>query len=293
MARAIDSLDSVRDERRVQSYLCRIAERVCLDMMRAGARPMPTEQIQHADGPEALTIRKEEAELVRRTLMALSERQAQALWMRDAMGEGVPAVAASLGVTEGSARVLLTRARKQMREGWSKVAALIPGFGLKVPAPLAKLMATTGVVPALLAPAAIILAAALVIPNIGSSQTPTSPDTAFSIPPSQASGVSASTVADFSASGPSPASTSLTAGSASDQTSPTAAGTTLAGEGDGRITTLSPQDVTVNRRDPGEDDVTAGDDDVLGVGTSVTETLGALGVEAPPELDVTTDVPGS
>ncbi len=294
MVRAIDSLDSVRDETRIQSYLCRIAERVCLDMMRSGARPMPTERVTPSEGPEALTIRKEEAELVRRTLMALSERQAQALWMRDAMGEGVPAVAATLGVTEGSARVMLTRARKQMREGWTKVAAMIPGLGIKLPAPLAKLIATTGVVPALLAPAAVIIAAVLVIPDFGTTQpTPSVADTTFSIPSAQPQGGSSPSPSLI----PSPSGSAATSAATDTEATSTAVSRTATPattrDGDGRVTTLSPQDVTINRNDPAEDDVTAGDEDVLGIGTSVDETLTSLGVQPPPEVDATTDVPSN
>lgn len=147
MLKGLRSLHHVEDPSRLRGYLCRIAERVCLDMLRAGARAMPEQFDQPADErdePEAVALERERAELVHRTLQALSERQATALWMRDAMGEPVPTVARELGVTEGSARVLLTRARAKMRDGWAKVAAFLPGFGLKLPAALGTKIAQIG-----------------------------------------------------------------------------------------------------------------------------------------------------
>lgn len=147
MLKGMRSLHYVEDPSRVRGYLCRIAERVCLDMLRAGAQAMPEQFEQPADErdePEAVALERERSELVHRTLQALSERQATALWMRDAMGEPVPAVAKELGVTEGSARVLLTRARAKMRDGWSQIAAILPGFGLKLPAALGTKIAQLG-----------------------------------------------------------------------------------------------------------------------------------------------------
>ncbi len=292
MVRAMGALDAVKDEQRLKSYLCRIAERVCLDMMRAGARPMPVAEAEHVDTPESLTIRKEEAELVRRTLLALSERQAQALWMRDAMGEGVPAVAESLGVTEGSARVILSRARKQMREGWAKAAAMLPGFGLKLPAPVAKLLATTGIAPALIAPAAVLIAAALVIPDWGTVDAggdalqPTLPSLAAQDLPG---GAAAPVAPGDSSITPLPTVT----GAASDTGSTGGSRSTTSADqgGQTRLSTGVGGDVAIDRDDPGRenDDVTAGDEDVLGIGTSLTETLEEIGLD-PPTADLTTDV---
>ena len=144
MVRGMRSLQHVDDPARLKSYLCRIAERVCLDMLRAGATAMPyvvEDVLDSSDGtdePETVALERERARLVHETLRALSERQATALWMRDALGEPVPVVAERLGVTEGSARVLLTRARAKMRDGWAKVAALLPGAGIKLPVFAAK-----------------------------------------------------------------------------------------------------------------------------------------------------------
>lgn len=138
MLRTVRSLHTVEDAAKLRSWMCRVAERVCLDQIRRDGRPVIEETARLSDDePETLALRREDARLVREQLQQLGERQAMALWMRDAMGEDVPAVAARLGVTEGSARVLLSRARKQLRERWAQVAALLPAF--KAPAVFTKI----------------------------------------------------------------------------------------------------------------------------------------------------------
>jgi RNA polymerase sigma factor (sigma-70 family) len=284
MLRAMGALGAVRDETRLRSYLCRIAERVCLDMMRAGARPMPTgadvlsQDAPSANEPESLTIRREEAELVRRTLQALSERQAEALWLRDAMGEPVPAVAEHLGMTEGSTRVLLARARRRMRDDWSKVAALFPGLGLKLPAPLAKLVATTGLVPAVVAPAAVLVAAVLVLPSLGGTAVDTPPG-ALAVPLTTPSAVQRAesvtsvpltTAVTDPVAGPRPAAA----------TSPRSVPAEAAAPAETRVSTGA-ADVAIDRDDPQDDDVTAGDEEIIGIGTSVQDTLDGVGLDAP------------
>lgn len=166
MVRGMRALVHVEDPARLKSYLCRIAERVCLDMLRAGAQAMPHEPEERSDGsdePETIALERERARLVHQTLQALSERQATALWMRDALGEPVPAVAERLGVTEGSARVLLTRARAKMRDHWKAVAALIPGSGIKLPATAKILHLGPLAIPAAV-PALALLAAVTIAP---------------------------------------------------------------------------------------------------------------------------------
>jgi RNA polymerase sigma factor (sigma-70 family) len=286
MLRAMGALGAVRDETRLRSYLCRIAERVCLDMMRAGARPMPIAEthpqaVHAADEPESLTIRREEAELVRRTLRALSERQAEALWLRDAMGEPVPAVAEHLGMTEGSTRVLLSRARRRMRDDWSKVAAIFPGLGLKLPAPLAKLIASTGLVPAVVAPAAVLVAAVLVLPSIGGAPADSSAET-VALPVTAPSAVERP--APATADQVTAAATSRTEGSGSalpPAQQPTRAAATAATPAEARVSTGAAGDVAIDRDDPQDDDVTAGGEEVIGIGTSVQDVLDGVGMDAP------------
>ncbi|CAN5502303.1 hypothetical protein BH23ACT9_BH23ACT9_28830 [soil metagenome] len=294
MVRAMRSLDAVRDPARLQSYLCRIAERVCLDMMRSGARPMrhaviALDEARGADrveGPESLTLRKEEAELVRRTLQALSDRQAQALWMRDALGEPVPVVAETLGVTEGSARVILTRARKQMRDGWAKVAAIIPGFGLQLPAPLAKIGAIGGLVPVAVVPAvALIATAALVLPGLFATDDP--PATAVAPGVADIAPVAAPQAIL-------PTVTAVMPGELLERTPtqpapsapvadrvPAAPGVTPSPQGGLMVGSDTTGRVAVDNDDPRDDDVTLGREELLGVGSSLSETLGALELQEP------------
>lgn len=288
MVRAMGALDAVRDETRLRSYLCRIAERVCLDMMRAGARPTPVTVPPVAqEEPESSAIRREEAEMVRRTLQALSARQAQALWMRDAMGEPVPAIAEKLGMTEGSTRVLLTRARRQMRDGWAKVAALVPGFGLKLPAPLAKVLGTSGIVPAVLAPTAVLVAAVLVLPGLGGApnddravdQPADAPAIEVAQPVPARSPVTRPPTVATGAELPLPTRRSAPAGA-------TTTGATAAGTADG---TIAAGPVLVDRQDRDEDDVTAGDPDTLGIGASLGEAFNQTGLAAEQPVELSGD----
>jgi RNA polymerase sigma factor (sigma-70 family) len=301
MVRAMGALGAVRDETRVRAYLCRIAERVCLDMMRAGARPMPelVDDGAPSEEPEAVVIRREEAELVRRTLQALTARQAEALWMRDAMGEPVPAVAEHLGMTEGSTRVLLTRARRSMRDGWAKVAAAVPGFGVKLPAPLAKLLTGAGFGPVVVAPAAVLVAAALLLP-LGGTDAGTEPaDRApAEAPPALPAAAAATAVAPATAVDPAPAPAAPVGAVPRGETARSAGGPAAvaappARAQDPAVAVDTPVGRTgVTREDRAEDDVTAGDGDVVEVGAGVEDVVPVLQEAPAPEAGLPADLLG-
>lgn len=175
-ARGLRSLDRLEDPERVGAWLCRIAERVSLDLLRAGRAGtvvidpwLEGPEVADPEHPELIALRREEAKTVHDSLQALSERSSRALWLRDALGAPVSEVASELGVTEGSARVLLCRARQQLRQAWGAVAA----FGLLVWGSLVSRAARPR--PALaahlpsLVPAAAVAVASALVPGVAMS----------------------------------------------------------------------------------------------------------------------------
>lgn len=279
MVRGMRSLQHVDDPTRLKSYLCRIAERVCLDMLRAGAKAMPyvvEDVLDSSDGtdePETVALERERARLVHETLQALSERQATALWMRDALGEPVPVVAERLGVTEGSARVLLTRARAKMRDGWAKVAALLPGAGVKLPAFAAK---TAHLGPIAAVPALVIVAAVAVISPTAFQALQDDGQVIRMAPGSVATKGSPTQTMVPIEFGSTPTSTDVVVISTPVTTAP------VVGSGERATEQARPRlDVGVasvgREPDTGEDDpVTVGDEDLLEVGAGLGEQLEAL-----------------
>ncbi len=141
LERAMRSLGSLRDTARIEPWLCRIAERICLDHLRGQKRHLVALDDQELVDPvsiDELAERWDETRQLHASLERLGERPRRALWMRDALGAPVPIVAAELGVTEGSARVLLARARQQLRAQWAGAAGIIPGIWLRLQGLLAK-----------------------------------------------------------------------------------------------------------------------------------------------------------
>lgn len=127
--RALAHLDQVRDADTVDAWLRAIAVRVCADHGRRHVRSVPV-----ADpagdapcgrpGPPELAVAREDASRLHASLATLGPRDRQALWLRDAVGVPVAHIAADLGVTEGSARVLLARARDRLRAAYQGVAGI-------------------------------------------------------------------------------------------------------------------------------------------------------------------------
>lgn len=285
LAKGMRSLEYVEDPSRLKSYLCRIAERVCLDMLRDGAKAMPaviedtvaTTAVE--DNPEDAALDRERTELVHRTLQALNERQATALWMRDAMGESVPTVAAHLGVTEGSARVLLTRARAKMRDGWAKVAAIFPaGFGLPsmgakviTLGPLAIPAAIPVVVVAVMAAASPVALQVLATPD---DATVTSGHAAFAKGSDPLPATTAPPAADPEAQ-PTTATTTTPAAPATGTTIPTSPSSHGVGPAPSAAVDVGGTTVTAGREEaaPEEDDLILGNADILELGTADPTTV--------------------
>ncbi|MFP5309444.1 MAG: RNA polymerase sigma factor [Actinomycetes bacterium] len=119
--RALSRLDDLRDPSRFGPWVRAIAASVCVDVHRERrhARPEAAPAAGLAcDGPTPadVALASDEARRLHEHLSRLGERDRVALWLRDGHGASVGEVAARLGVTEGSARVLLHRARTRLRQ---------------------------------------------------------------------------------------------------------------------------------------------------------------------------------
>lgn len=131
-ARALGRLNQLREPARFGPWVRSIAVRTCTDHHRdrrrvivlgdAGVREVEDTR----PGPyEALEVRERSAAFQAR-LFELAERDRRALWMRHVADAPVAAVATELGLTEGSTRVLLTRARHRLRAAVAGLPVLVP-----------------------------------------------------------------------------------------------------------------------------------------------------------------------
>ena len=125
---AHDALQRTDEVRHLRSWLYRIAHNVSLNVLR-GVRDDVSLDDAHgsgtliADGPAAEFEKSEQFRATVAALSALPERQRAALVLRELEGRSHEEIAAALGVTKGSARQHLMRARITMR---GAVTAITP-----------------------------------------------------------------------------------------------------------------------------------------------------------------------
>jgi RNA polymerase sigma factor (sigma-70 family) len=131
-ATALARLHQLRDPSRFGPWIRSIAVRACTDHHRAQGRVIVLDDdgvISLADaapGPDELVVQQEHSAAVRASLSGLGERDRQALLLRHVDDAPVAAVASELGLTEGSTRVLLTRARHRLRDAVGGLPVLLP-----------------------------------------------------------------------------------------------------------------------------------------------------------------------
>ena len=129
---ALAHLGQLRSPAGFGSWVRAIALRACLDQHRATQRVIVLDPQTHGDHPDTAPLPDEQVVAadwepsVRSLLARLGERDHQALYMRHIDEAPVPEIASELGLTEGSARVLLTRARERLRVAAGGVGSLVP-----------------------------------------------------------------------------------------------------------------------------------------------------------------------
>lgn len=118
-ARALQSLDKLRDPERFKAWLLAIARHTAVDTRRDRSRfvltePEDTEPVNGSEDPAELTALRDIATMVDGLVGGLSRRDAIALRLVT-LGFDVADVAKALGVRHGAAKVVLHRARRRLR----------------------------------------------------------------------------------------------------------------------------------------------------------------------------------
>lgn len=131
--RALTKIGQLDDPDRFGAWIRSIAVRVCLDHHRAARRVIPV-----LDGDEDADVRdegplpdelfevQERGAAARGHLRQIGDRDRRALWLRHVDEAPISAVALELGLTEGSTRVMLARARERLRAVTTTLPALLP-----------------------------------------------------------------------------------------------------------------------------------------------------------------------
>lgn len=132
LLRAWTCLHQVKDAARLGAWLKTIAANVAVDHVRRQRATAPLEAAHDTAAPlpphDELVVAREEAEELHARLDQLREVDRRALWQRDGHGVSVGELAEDLGMTTGSVRVMLARARRQVRDGYGLVAAPLVGL---------------------------------------------------------------------------------------------------------------------------------------------------------------------
>jgi RNA polymerase sigma factor (sigma-70 family) len=128
--RALTRLHQLRSPDAFGGWVCTIAARVCADHGRRRSRErwtaLSVDEPDVSALPDEVVEAAEDSHRVHRALQDLAPRDRQALWLRHGVEAPIAQIAAELGVTEGSARVLLTRARHRLRAAAAGLAGLVP-----------------------------------------------------------------------------------------------------------------------------------------------------------------------
>ncbi|MBO7661833.1 MAG: RNA polymerase sigma factor [Clostridia bacterium] len=126
MVRVWRYLDGYRGDCAFESWVYRIAANVCLDFLRRRKRErqVPLEPMKEqgfdppdpAPGTEEQAVAREEKERLRSLIAQLPEEQRDALVLTQLEGKSYQEVAALLGVSEGTVKSRVNRARTRLKE---------------------------------------------------------------------------------------------------------------------------------------------------------------------------------
>lgn len=120
--RALEQISSLRDPERFRPWLLSIARHCAVDFLRQRQRAgsladVDAEHLRdQAGGPDAVAELSELAGLLKRSMVALSTRDATAVFLVSQLGYAPAEVAKVLGVSVGAAKVVVHRARRRLRD---------------------------------------------------------------------------------------------------------------------------------------------------------------------------------
>ena len=126
MVRIWKNLNSYRGDCAFESWVYRIAANCCMDLLRKRKRdqsvsvePMREQGFDPPDpgaGPEEEAVRREEVNRLREEMAALPEEQRDALVLTQLEGLAYEEAAERLGVSEGTVKSRVNRAKQRLRE---------------------------------------------------------------------------------------------------------------------------------------------------------------------------------
>lgn len=142
-------IDELSQREEVGPWLYRVARNLCVDTHRARRRVVPSEAASTADNasargrfaadygdgmdvadPARHIERTEDAELVRRALTALTPRHRDVLFLRDIEGMAYDELGRRHGLSGESARAVIARARRRLRDELKTLSNGVLGVGL-------------------------------------------------------------------------------------------------------------------------------------------------------------------
>jgi RNA polymerase sigma-70 factor (ECF subfamily) len=126
--RAFERIQQCEGDRRFGAWVQVIAQRLCLDLVRARSRTVPDDDPLRGDRPalnvvidldagtvtEEALVRRERTERVQEALALLPDRQREVVVARHFEGRRPPEIAASLGLSVGAVDSLLLRGRRRL-----------------------------------------------------------------------------------------------------------------------------------------------------------------------------------
>ncbi len=185
MLRAWTRLHQLADVTRFGAWLKTIAANVAVDHVRRQRATAPLEAAHDRPAPlpshDEIVVAREEAEELHVHLGQLRDVDRRALWQRDGHGVPVTELADELGMTTGSVRVLLSRARRQVRDGYGLVVAPLAALAARWRARWAGLGDAVPV--AVAAPALVVAVVAGVVTPLESVSPPPVPGTSVAVAP--------------------------------------------------------------------------------------------------------------
>ena len=121
-----DKRDELAHIESAEAYAVTLVKHLCLDQLRRNSRQAATcapEDVTLAaeDSPGMRAEAHDETDCLRRLIGRLPANQRQVMWLRDIDGCSYDEIAKATGLSDVNIRVLLSRARKMIREQYKRI----------------------------------------------------------------------------------------------------------------------------------------------------------------------------